>query len=59
MLAALSTQNHPYPLQVLTFGLAMLPILLLAALIIASIVWTRFRHRKSRHRDVMKQLMNK
>ena len=59
MLAVASTQNHPYGLQILTLGLAVLPILLLAALIVATIIWSRFRHRKSHHNDLMKQLLNK
>jgi heme/copper-type cytochrome/quinol oxidase subunit 2 len=59
VLATTTTQNHPYGLQLLTLGLAMLPIILLVVLIVATIVWTRFRHRKSQHRDLMNRLLNK
>jgi heme/copper-type cytochrome/quinol oxidase subunit 2 len=59
MLAVASTQNHPYGLQLLTFWLALLPVVLLVALIIATIVWRRYRHRRSHHTELMKSLMNK
>ncbi len=60
MLAVTSTQAHPYSLQLLTFWLAVLPIVLLVGLIIGTIIWRNYRNRRhSQHPDVMRDLLRK
>ena len=41
VLAAFSTQTHPYPLHVLTFAVALIPIALLLALLALTIFFRR------------------
>jgi heme/copper-type cytochrome/quinol oxidase subunit 2 len=60
VLAVTTTQAHPYHLQVLTFWLALIPVILLVALIVITLVWRNYRRRRhSQHPDLMRNLLRK
>lgn len=56
---AIFSNEHPYGLQVFTLWLAVVPVILLFALIAGTLLRRFHRHRHAQHQELLNKLLDK